>query len=392
MSPSATPYLQITDPDDLALSEEDDRSQSPAEATRSLSTLGDDDLGIYEHEKNQQAGSSNHGRLEIIGWMIANTIATIGSVRSGSLSSSRACLDHALTTLQVFTNKLLFNSSTFRYDQLSFAAYHFAVTGILLCILSSSPFNYFDARRVKALEMLPLSISLCMSVVVSNLSLAYSSALYYQIVPALVAPCVAAINCFFYKAVMPRMALMALMPMFMGIAMITYSNPGSSRDDSSLPTTPKGAIFAFAAAVMTALHTVWMDVFQRRYQLDATQLLFNQAPLSSIVLLYVIPWADTFPVWNELPKNTLGLLLLVRLAQLTSIRSRFANNAQSGACTCFLDVSHMHIIAEVGPVSSTILENVKAILIVAIGACAGGIPATKASAPGIVLAIMGVVG
>lgn len=224
-------------------------------------------------------------------------------------------LDHTLTMLQVFTNKLLFRTSTFRYDQLSFAAYHFVITGILLCILSSSLFGCLETKRVKTLEMLPLSISLCMSVVVSNLGLAYSSALYYQIVRALLTPFVAAINCFFYKATVPRMALMALMPMFMGIALVTYHNAGSSGDISSLPTAPKGALFAFAGVAMTALHTVWMGVFQRRYQMNATQLLLNQTPLGSIILLYVIPWADTFPVWDDLPKNTWVLLLLVRLAQ-----------------------------------------------------------------------------
>jgi len=318
MSPPTTPYSQLTDPNDLALSDEDEGSRSSAEATRSPSTLGDVDPLIsrsYEDEKTQQSMSSNQGRLQIIGWMIANTMATVGSVRSGSKPSSRELLDHALTVLQVFINKTLFSTSMFRYDQLSFAAYHFAITSILLCILSNSRFRYFEARRVKIVEMLPLCISLCMSIIVSILSLAYSPIVFYQIVRALLTPCVAAINCFFYKAVVPRTALMALLPLCMGIAMVTYYNPGSSGDDSSLPMTSKGAIFAFAGVTMTALHTVWMGVFQRRYQLDATQLLFNQAPLGSVVLLYVIPWADTMPVCNELPKNTSGLLLLVRLAQ-----------------------------------------------------------------------------
>lgn len=181
-------------------------------------------------------------------------------------------------------------------------------------MLSGSPFRHFEARRVKTLEILPLSISLSMSVVVSNLSLAYTSALYYQIVRALILPCVGAINYLFHKTMVPRLALMALIPMCMGVGMVTYYNPDSSRDDSNLPTTSKGIILAFAGVVMTALHIVWMDVFQRKYKLDTTQLLANESPLSSIVLLYVVPWADTLPVWNELPKNTWWLLLLVSLA------------------------------------------------------------------------------
>lgn len=88
----------------------------------------------------------------------------------------------------------------------------------------------------------------------------------------------------------------------------------------------------------------------------------------------------------------LGVTSAGKTGSTLDVRNHHADRAQSGACTCILDVSHMHMIAEVGPVSSTILENVKTILIVAIGACAGGVSATGASASGIVLAIMGVVG
>lgn len=70
--------------------------------------------------------------------------------------------------------------------------------------------------------------------------------------------------------------------------------------------------------------------------------------------------------------------------------SHYADRAQSGACTWVLDVSRMQMIAEVGPVTSIILENVKTILVVAIGACAGGVPAIGAITPGIVLALIGV--
>lgn len=68
-----------------------------------------------------------------------------------------------------------------------------------------------------------------------------------------------------------------------------------------------------------------------------------------------------------------------------------ADRAQSGASTCVLDISHMHISAEVGPVSSTIFENVKTILIVTLGGCVSGGSTIGASVPGVVLAIMGIV-
>jgi len=76
----------------------------------------------------------------------------------------------------------------------------------------------------------------------------------------------------------------------------------------------------------------------------------------------------------------------------TCLRSHYADIAQSGVCTCVLIVSQIRMVAEVGPVSSTILENVKSILIIAFGGYAGGVSVTGASAPPIVLAIVGAVG
>lgn len=125
MSPPATPYIQIIDPDDLALSEEDEDSESPAEATRSPSTLGNDSPLIsrsYADEKTLQAASSSQGRFQIIGWMIANTIATIGSVRSGSLPLSRKSW---ITRSRCCRSSLISCSSEYqRSDMISSALRH----------------------------------------------------------------------------------------------------------------------------------------------------------------------------------------------------------------------------------------------------------------------------
>lgn len=74
------------------------------------------------------------------------------------------------------------------------------------------------------------------------------------------------------------------------------------------------------------------------------------------------------------------------------IWSHYADIAQSGVCTCVLNISQMRMVAEVGPVSNTILENVKSILIITIGGYTGGVSATGANALGVLLAIIGAVG
>lgn len=45
--------------------------------------------------------------------------------------------------------------------------------------------------------------------------------------------------------------------------------------------------------------------------MNSMQLLFNQAPLAAFMLLYVIPFVDTFPVWTEVPVNRWVMIMMV---------------------------------------------------------------------------------
>lgn len=191
--------------------------------------------------------------------------------------------------VQVFINKSLFHASTFTYAQLSFAAYHLIISSTLLYILSRPKFNYLEAKSVPTLDILPLAIAMCMSTIIPNLSLAYSTIPFYQTIRALLPPTIAAINFFLYQAAISRNASLALIPLCLGVAIVTYYNPGAGGADSSMPDTPLGVIFAFAGVVTSAFYTVWMGVFQRRYQMNGAQLLLNQAPIGVCVLLYVVP-------------------------------------------------------------------------------------------------------
>ncbi len=101
MHAMSTPYIQIRDPDDLELSDEDGKSESSAETIGSPCATGDVVALIsrsYEDDKEQQAIISDQSRLRILGWMIANTSATIGSVRSGALPT---CKSNRITRLQL---------------------------------------------------------------------------------------------------------------------------------------------------------------------------------------------------------------------------------------------------------------------------------------------------
>jgi solute carrier family 35 protein E3 len=75
-------------------------------------------------------------------------------------------------------------------------------------------------------------------------------------------------------------------------------------------------MFAFLGVFFSSLYTVWISAFRRRLNMTSMQLLFNQAPISAFMLLYVIPFVDTFPVWGDVSLNRWVLILLVSAQSL----------------------------------------------------------------------------
>lgn len=160
--------------------------------------------------------------------------------------------------------------------------------------------------------MLPLALVLCGAVILPNFSLAYASIPFYQIVRETLTPIVDAMN-FILRVPqpnVPRMALVSLLPMCIGVYIVTYyqylaaDEPGTEKS--------VGISAALFGVLVSACYITSMDLFQRRFQIDSRQLALNQAPLAGIALLYILPWADTFPNAREVPLGIWARLLLVR--------------------------------------------------------------------------------
>ena len=215
----------------------------------------------------------------------------------------------------------------FQHAQLTFASYHFLMTAILLHVLSLPAIGLFTPKRARLLDMLPLAGAMCLNVVLQNLSLANSSIPFYQICRVLLTPVVALFNFILYQKPLPPAAVLTLVPICVGVSMATYfdalSHAGVSNDnyDSSeggyktRQTSVLGVIFAFSGVISSAVYTIWVSVYHAKYSMSSLQLLSHQAPLGSAMLLYVIPWTDSFPVLSSVPLlDGWMLVLLVRCA------------------------------------------------------------------------------
>ena len=250
------------------------------------------------------------------------------------------------------------------------------ITAMTLYILSRPLFGLFVPHTIRIRLMLPLAITMCLNVIFQNLSLTYSSITFYQIARILFTPTVALINFLFYKKSIPRDAAYTLLPMCLGVFIISYYEPKSTSHPEAEQTSLLSVFLALTSVAIGSVYTVWIASYQRKYDMNGFQLLFNQAPLGGIMLLLLIPWTDRLPPFfstNSAPLDKWFMILL------------------SGALAALINLSQFFIIAGAGAVSSTVVGHVKTCAIVALGWIISRRPVTDRSAFGVILAISSIV-
>ncbi|KAL9031131.1 MAG: hypothetical protein Q9196_000807 [Gyalolechia fulgens] len=291
-------------------------------------------------------------RARLTLWVTLNTIATVAIV---------------------FTNKAIFDDPSFRQSQVAFAAFHLSITALTLYILSRPFIALFVPAPLRLRLMLPLATAMCLNVIFQNLSLTYSSITFYQIARILFTPMVALINFLFYQKSIPRNAAYTLIPMCLGVFIISYYEPKSTSHPEAEQTSMLSVFLALTSVLIGSVYTVWIASYQRKYEMDGFQLLFNQAPIGGVMLLALIPWTDQLPSVNSAPMDKWMMILL------------------SGGLAALINLSQFFIIAGAGAVSSTVVGHVKTCAIVALGWVISKRPVTDRSAFGVILAIASIV-
>ncbi|KAI0526580.1 integral membrane protein [Xylaria bambusicola] len=315
----------------------------------------DDEEAPMEKDMIEDRDPTPHSQTGIIRasfWIVVNTLATIGIV---------------------FTNKAIFSDQSLKLAQLTFAAFHFFMTWLLLYTLSRPQFAYFVPRRTTIREVIPLSIAMSLNVILPNFSLAYSSITFYQVARILLTPIVASIDFFLYHTMLPRDAIVALVPACVGVGVVSYYDSLPSDNANVKTTSSIGVIFAFCGIFASSLYTVWIKSYQRKLKISSMQLLFNQAPVSAFLLLYVIPFVDTFPTWSQVPLNRWLMILM------------------SGMFAALINLSQFFIVGQTGPVSSTVVGHLKTCLIIALGWITSGRSAGDKSIVGVFVAVGGII-
>lgn len=196
--------------------------------------------------------------------------------------------------------------------QISFAMWHFTCTSIVLYIASKPPFNLFVPIRLPFLQMLPLCSFFAGFLILGNLSLAYNSIGFYQLAKIMTTPCVALLQYIYLGKSISGITIAALASVCFGVAL---TNSGA------VGTTMLGVSIAVAAFTVTAFYQVWIGKKMKDFAVSSPQLLLNQAPISVLLLAFLVPWFDTLPDVQRIPRDTLVALFLSGLAAASLVSS-----------------------------------------------------------------------
>lgn len=118
-------------------------------------------------------------------------------------------------------------------------------------------------------------------------------------------PCVAVLQYFYLSKTVSGLTIAALASVCIGVAL---TNTGAAG------TTTAGASIAVAAFTVTAFYQVWIGKKIKDFNVSSPQLLLNQAPISVLLLAFMVPWFDTIPDVTVIPTDTLVALFLSGLA------------------------------------------------------------------------------
>ncbi|KAL4805571.1 hypothetical protein BDV18DRAFT_141287 [Aspergillus unguis] len=270
----------------------------------------------------------------------------------------------------VFTNKMIMSDISFSNRQVSLACYHFFITGATLWLASLRVFGAFVPKPIGLKQMTPIATAMAIQVVLQNLSLAHSSVMFHQLARLLLTPAVAFLNYILFRAKTPRAALMPLMLLCSGVAIVTYYDSLPSADNGSTTST-RGVIYALTAVCASSIYTVWIGHYHKRFELSSMQLLLNQAPISACLLLCAIPWTETTPAVSSVPTSMWSMVLL------------------SGLLACMVNLSQFYIVDVAGAVSGAVIGQLKTCIIVGLGWAWSNHAVPQQSVMGIIMALVG---
>ena len=143
----------------------------------------------------------------------------------------------------------------YKFPNMGLTCIHFIITflGLLLCSLV----GIFKIEKVPLSKMIPMSVSFCGFVALTNYSLQYNSIGTYQCLKALTTPGVMVISFNYYKHVYSTNVILSVAPVLLGVVFNSIYDL-----KFNLP----GFILGVSAAAITSLYQVVSFIFSLNFK------------------------------------------------------------------------------------------------------------------------------
>ncbi|XP_070193738.1 solute carrier family 35 member E3-like isoform X2 [Littorina saxatilis] len=232
----------------------------------------------------------------------------------------------------VLLNKWIYTH--YAFPNMTLTCIHFIVTtlGLLIC----KKLNLFQPKSLPFMHMLPLALTFCGFVVFTNLSLESNTVGTYQLIKTMTTPCIIIIQTHFYNRSFSMRVKATLLPIIVGVFFNSYYDVKFNL---------VGIIYASIGVLVTSLYQVLVGEKQQELQVNSMQLLYYQAPLSALLLIFVIPFFEPLDAYHGVLYNwPFETLLMVFL---------------SGVVAFMVNLSIFWIIGNTSPVTYNMVGHLK---------------------------------
>lgn len=262
----------------------------------------------------------------------------------------------------VFSNKVVFQVYDFQYGTL-LTFIHFVCTFLGLEICRQC--GVFEAKRVELRKIIPLCISFCGFVALTNLSLVYNSVGFYQLIKVLTTPLIVLIQTMFYNETFTLKIKLSLALTCVGVAIATVTDSQANF---------VGTLVALSALLITCMYQIWVGTKQKELECNSYQLLYLQAPISAILLLPLIPVLDNLDKLMEWPSSDTVVAIGI-----------------SSVLAFLVNISIFLVIGKTSPVTYNVLGHFKLTIILSLGFFAFGAVVDYRNIIGILVTLSGVI-
>mmetsp|Transcript_6253 Transcript_6253/g.24369 ORF Transcript_6253/g.24369 Transcript_6253/m.24369 type:complete len:330 (-) Transcript_6253:57-1046(-) len=268
----------------------------------------------------------------------------------------------------ILANKFVFKEFHFHFPTFM-TVLHFAMTSVGVRILLS--LGFFKVKRLRQMDVLPVTVSFCSFVVFNNLSLQANSVGTYQLMKVMTTPIVVLVQFLAFGVSLPLQLVITLIPICVGVALATVSDVHFSME---------GLLWGALGVFATCFYQLFVKTKQSELGCSFFQLLYYQAPQAAVVVSVMTPFLDRL-------SGPDGVATYFQEASQEALTWIFV----SAVLAFLVNLSTYLVITRTSPVTYQVLGHFKLVIILTAGVVWFNEEANSQRLLGMILALLGII-